>query len=68
MPSDDWQKSNSEKAENETATFIYTYKGAAIMYGFCDWCGQPFQYPTDRKYWYCPYCKSRLVDEKEEKK
>ena len=47
--------------EQEYTTIIPDYKGAIIVYGHCENCGQPIQYPRERPYNFCPYCNRRVM-------
>lgn len=54
--------------EEETTKLIPDWGGNYITYSWCENCGMPVVYPTDWPYNACPYCRLRVIYEKEEKK
>ena len=52
--------------EEETTVFITDFGGNYVTWATCLNCGQSVQYPTERPYNVCPYCRQRIVYDKEE--
>ena len=44
------------------------YRGVAITYAECDKCREQMQYLTDKPYRYCPYCGSKVTEDRKESK
>lgn len=50
--------------KRNTADLETIYGGFAMTWAECTNCGSNVQYPTDKPYVYCPYCRSRILYDK----
>lgn len=45
---------------------IKQFGGTCVVFAVCEKCNKYMQYPADKPYLFCPYCKRRVVYEEEE--
>lgn len=50
----------SEEKE-QTTELITDYGGTCVVWSHCKNCGQSVQYPAERPYNVCPYCRLKIL-------